>query len=96
MDRFAAMTAFVTVVDRRGFAPAARQLGLSPSAVTRMVAALEERLATRLLQRTTRSLALTVTWVPCTNTSADPRASTSTGSSADPQTNTCALPLAMT
>lgn len=59
MDRFAAMTAFVTVVDRRGFAPAARQLGLSPSAVTRMVAALEERLATRLLQRTTRSLALT-------------------------------------
>jgi DNA-binding transcriptional LysR family regulator len=59
MDRFAAMTAFVAVVDLRGFAPAARQLGVSPSAVTRMVAALEERLATRLLQRTTRSLALT-------------------------------------
>ena len=60
MDRFAAMTAFVTVVDRRGFAPAARQLGLSPSAVTRMVAALEERLATRLLQRTTRQVRTTL------------------------------------
>ena len=59
MDRFDAMTAFVAVVDLRGFAPAARHLGVSPSAVTRMVAALEERLATRLLQRTTRSLALT-------------------------------------
>lgn len=59
MDRFAAMTAFVAVVDLRGFAPAARHLGVSASAVTRMVAALEQRLATRLLQRTTRSLALT-------------------------------------
>lgn len=59
MDRLAAMTTFVAVVDRRGFAPAARQLGVSPSAVTRMIAALEDHLAARLLQRTTRSLALT-------------------------------------
>lgn len=53
------MTVFVAVADLRGFAPAARRLSLSPSAVTRMVAALEERLSTRLLQRTTRSVTLT-------------------------------------
>lgn len=61
MDRLDTMTAFVAVADLQGFAPAARKLGLSPSAVTRMVAALEERLGTRLLQRTTRSVALTDT-----------------------------------
>jgi DNA-binding transcriptional LysR family regulator len=43
----------------RGFAPAARKLGLSPSGVTRLVAALEQRLGARLLQRTTRKVALT-------------------------------------
>jgi DNA-binding transcriptional LysR family regulator len=59
MDRLDAMTAFVTVADLRGFAPAARRLGVSPSAVTRMVAGLEERLEIRLLQRTTRSVTLT-------------------------------------
>jgi DNA-binding transcriptional LysR family regulator len=59
MDRFDAMLAFVAVADLKGFAPAARKLRLSPSAVTRLVAALEERLGARLLQRTTRSVALT-------------------------------------
>lgn len=59
MDRLDAMNVFVSVAELRGFAPAARRLKLSPSAVTRMVAALEERLGTRLLQRTTRSVALT-------------------------------------
>lgn len=59
MDRLEAMSVFVAVADLRGFAPAARRLRLSPSAVTRLVAALEERLGTRLLQRTTRSVALT-------------------------------------
>jgi DNA-binding transcriptional LysR family regulator len=53
------MAAFVAVAELRGFAPAARRLGLSPSAITRLVAALEERLSTRLLQRTTRSVTLT-------------------------------------
>lgn len=53
------MRVFVAVADLRGFAPAARRLKLSPSAVTRLVAALEKRLGTRLLQRTTRSVALT-------------------------------------
>ena len=53
------MQAFVAVADLRGFAPAARKLGLSASGVTRLVAALEDRLGARLLQRTTRSVALT-------------------------------------
>ena len=59
MDRIDAMQAFVAVADLEGFAPAARKLGLSPSAVTRLIAALEERLGARLLQRTTRSVTLT-------------------------------------
>lgn len=59
MDRFAAMTAFVTVADLRGFAAAARTLRLSPPAVTRLVAGLEEALSIQLLLRTTRSVSLT-------------------------------------
>ena len=53
------MQAFVAVADLQGFAPAARKLGLSPSGVTRLIAALEQRLGARLLQRTTRSVTLT-------------------------------------
>jgi DNA-binding transcriptional LysR family regulator len=59
MDRFDAMTAFITVVDLEGFAPAARRLRLSPSVVTRLVAGIEDRLGVRLLNRTTRSISLT-------------------------------------
>ncbi len=59
MDRIDAMQAFLTVADNKGFAPAARKLGLSPSGVTRLIAALEQRLGARLLQRTTRSVTLT-------------------------------------
>jgi DNA-binding transcriptional LysR family regulator len=59
MDRIDAMQAFVTVADLGGFAPAARKLGLSPSGLTRLIAALEQRLGARLLQRTTRSVTLT-------------------------------------
>jgi DNA-binding transcriptional LysR family regulator len=59
MDRIDAMQAFVAVADLKGFAPAARKLGLSPSAMTRLIAALEDRLGARLLQRTTRSVTLT-------------------------------------
>jgi DNA-binding transcriptional LysR family regulator len=59
MDRIDAMQAFVAVADLQGFAPAARKLGLSPSNVTRLIAALEQRLGARLLQRTTRQVALT-------------------------------------
>src|SRR6266478_4528117 len=59
MDRIDAMQAFVAVADLQGFAPAARKLGMSPSGVTRLIAALEDRLGARLLQRTTRQVALT-------------------------------------
>ncbi len=59
MDRFDAIEAFVAVADVNGFAPAARKLSLSTSAVTRHVAALEERLGVRLLNRTTRAVSLT-------------------------------------
>lgn len=59
MDRIDAMAAFVSVAELRGFAPAARRLGRSRPAVTRLVAMLEEHLGVRLLNRTTRSVALT-------------------------------------
>jgi DNA-binding transcriptional LysR family regulator len=59
MDRLHAMAVFVAVAEDAGFAPAARRLHLSPPAVTRAVAALEERLGARLLHRTTRSVQLT-------------------------------------
>ena len=53
------MRDFQAVVDEGGFAAAARWLELSPPVVTRLVADLEQHLGTRLLQRTTRKLALT-------------------------------------
>lgn len=58
-DRFEALQAFVKVAELQGFAPAARALRVSPSGVTRLVAALEEKLGVRLLQRTTRMVTLT-------------------------------------
>jgi DNA-binding transcriptional LysR family regulator len=59
MDRLQAMKIFARVVDEGGFAAAARAMDMSPPVVTRMVAELEQHLGTRLLQRTTRKLALT-------------------------------------
>lgn len=59
MDKFAALNAFVTVVEERGFAAAARKLALSRSAVNRMVIALEDELGAQLLNRTTRRVAPT-------------------------------------
>ncbi len=59
MDRFHAIQTFVTVAEHGGFAAAARALGMSPPAVTRAVAGLEERLGSRLFVRTTRSVRLT-------------------------------------
>jgi DNA-binding transcriptional LysR family regulator len=59
MDRFQAMQVFVAVADSGGFAPAARALAMSPPAVTRAIASLEDRLGTRLFRRTTRSVQLT-------------------------------------
>lgn len=59
MDRLEAMSVFVAVCDSDGFAPAARRLGISPSAATRQINALENGLGVQLLARTTRSLKLT-------------------------------------
>ena len=53
------MAAFVRVVDAKGFSAAAPALGLTPSAVSKLVTRLETRLGVRLLQRTTRALHLT-------------------------------------
>jgi DNA-binding transcriptional LysR family regulator len=53
------MTAFVRVVEANGFSAAAAALGLTPSAVSKLVTRLEARLGVRLLQRTTRALRLT-------------------------------------
>lgn len=58
MDRFQQLTSFVEVARRQSFARAAEQLGVNVSAVSRAVAALETRLGVRLLQRTTRRVAL--------------------------------------
>ena len=54
MDRLYAMNVFVAVAEEQGFAAAARRLDLSPPAVTRAIAALEDRLGVKLLNRTTR------------------------------------------
>lgn len=59
MDRLEEWRVFVAVATARSFAEAARSLGRSPQAATRAVAALEERLGARLLNRTTRSVSLT-------------------------------------
>ena len=59
MDRLHTLEVFASVAETGGFARAARGLGLSPAAVTRAVAALEERLGVRLLDRTTRKVAPT-------------------------------------
>ncbi|QDC39603.1 LysR family transcriptional regulator [Sphingobium fuliginis] len=59
MDRFDALSAFVAVADQRGFAAAARKLGMSPPAVTRAVAALERHLGVTLFHRSTRAVSLT-------------------------------------
>jgi DNA-binding transcriptional LysR family regulator len=53
------MRAFRAVVETRSFKRAGAQLGLGGSAVSKLVAALEQELGALLLQRTTRSLALT-------------------------------------
>lgn len=56
MDRLAAMAVFARVVESGSFSAAARDLGIGQPAVSKSVAALEEHLGVRLLNRTTRGL----------------------------------------
>ena len=59
MDRLQSMRVFQQVVDNGSFAAAARKLDMSGAVVTRLIGDLEVHLGVRLLQRTTRRLALT-------------------------------------
>ncbi len=59
MDKWTEMQVFTEAVKRGGFSAAGRQLNLSPSAVSKLVSRLENRLGVRLFNRTTRTLNLT-------------------------------------
>lgn len=59
MDQLRSLRVFVRVVAEGSFAAAARALELAPAVVTRSVAELEQHLGVRLLNRTTRRIALT-------------------------------------
>ncbi len=56
---FVELRAAITVAERRSFRAAADALGLSPTALSSHVRALEDRLGIRLFNRTTRSVSLT-------------------------------------
>ncbi|MBN3789961.1 LysR family transcriptional regulator [Burkholderia sp. Ac-20353] len=58
-DRLGGIAEFVDVVEAGSFAAAALRIGVTRSAVAKIVARLERRLGVRLLQRTTRHLSLT-------------------------------------
>src|SRR5215475_5780718 len=59
MDRLRELAVLVAVVDHGSLAAAARRLRRSPPSVTRAIAALEERVGARLIERSTRRLAVT-------------------------------------
>ncbi|MCT8343193.1 MULTISPECIES: LysR family transcriptional regulator [Photorhabdus] len=59
MNNLSGFIIFIHVAKARSFATAARQLGLSPSSVSKSISRLEEKLGVRLLQRSTRSVSLT-------------------------------------
>jgi DNA-binding transcriptional LysR family regulator len=60
MDRLATLELFVRIVDRGSFSAAAANCGVSRPVATAAIKALEERLGTRLLQRSTRHVQPTV------------------------------------
>ncbi|SDR19500.1 DNA-binding transcriptional regulator, LysR family [Rhizobiales bacterium GAS191] len=58
-SQFAELTAFAAVAELRNFAKAAAQLAIAPPTLSQTIRSLEERLGVRLLNRTTRSVAVT-------------------------------------
>ena len=59
MDKYTEMLVFSKAADMGSFSAAARELDLTPSAVSKLITRLEDRLGARLFQRTTRKLSLT-------------------------------------
>jgi DNA-binding transcriptional LysR family regulator len=59
VNRSGELEVFVRVIELGGFSAAARVCGMTPSAVSKLVARLEQRLGTRLVNRSTRQLQLT-------------------------------------
>lgn len=59
VNRSGEMEVFVRVVERGGFSAAARDLRMTPSAVSKLISRLEARLDARLINRSTRKLQLT-------------------------------------
>jgi DNA-binding transcriptional LysR family regulator len=59
MDRIEELRVLVAVADLRSFAQAARRLGVSTAQASKLIARLEDRLNSRLLNRTTRDVSLT-------------------------------------
>jgi DNA-binding transcriptional LysR family regulator len=59
VDSAGPMRAFVQIVERGSFSAAADDLGITPSAISKLITRLEDRLGVRLLHRTTRRLSLT-------------------------------------
>lgn len=59
MSRIDSLRVFAEVVNTRNFTSAAKRLGLTPSAVSKQIGVLEDRLGVRLLNRTTRNVSPT-------------------------------------
>ena len=59
-NRSGEMEVFVRVVERGGFSAAAKDFNMTPSAVSKLIGRLEDRLSVRLFNRSTRRLRLTV------------------------------------
>src|SRR6202022_610765 len=59
MDRLDAMQAFVRVIEKGSCSAVSRELGIGQPAVSKQISALEDELGAELIQRTSRSIALT-------------------------------------
>src|SRR6202158_261685 len=59
VDKFDAMQMFVRVVEKGSFSAVAKERGIGPPAVSKLISAREDELGTELIHRTSRSLALT-------------------------------------